>query len=168
MYTGRRPVPRGLIAAQQGGSVPAAPLTFAAASRITATMEFKNPLQEDIHFRVLDLLRRNPDMTQRRLAAELGVSAGKVNYLLAALIAKGYIKIDAFRRGRGKLGKVAYLLTRKGLQNRLALTRTYLDRKTREYEMLRTEIEALRSELAKSGPATEKVTIKGNGTTSRR
>ena len=103
--------------------------------------------REDLHFRVLSLLQDNPHLTQRELAAALGVSLGKTNYLLKALLEKGQLKIAAFRRSSDKLDKVAYLLTPEGISNRLALTQRYLARKTREYEALQAEIAALLLEL---------------------
>jgi len=105
-----------------------------------------NKLEQDTHFRVLKLLEENPHLSQRELADRLGVSLGKSNYLLRALIEKGHIKVGALRRGGDKLNRIAYLLTPEGLQSRLAMTRRYLDHKRREYEALKAEIEALSRE----------------------
>ena len=114
-------------------------------------MASQDRLQEEIHFRVLDLIQRNPHCTQRELAAALGVSLGKANYLVKALLAKGLLKVAAFRRGGAKLDKVAYLLTPAGIANRMALTADYLARKTREYEALQAEIAALQAEVGAGG-----------------
>lgn len=114
-------------------------------------------LQEETHFRVLNLLQANPHLSQRELATALGVSLGKANYLVKALLEKGQLKLAAFRRGGDKLDKVAYLLTPEGMSNRLALTRRYLAKKTQEYEALQAEISALQAELdegACPGPET--------------
>ena len=75
--------------------------------------------KEQAHFRILKALEDNPDLTQRELAEQLGLSLGKINYQLNALIAKGAIKIDNFQRGNNKLNKIAYLLTPSGLSERL-------------------------------------------------
>ena len=99
------------------------------------------------HYHLLRLLEQRPDLTQRQLAAELGVSVGHTNYLLKALLAKGYVKLGNFQRGDQKLKKLAYLLTPEGLHQRLSLTRAYLERKTREYEALHAELASLRAEL---------------------
>jgi len=99
---------------------------------------------EQIHFRILRAIEQNPDITQRELSTLLGVSKGKTNYLIAALIEKGLIKIENFQREEGKLGKIAYLLTAAGIKNRAALTRNYLARKEAEYKALKAEIRALR------------------------
>lgn len=111
-------------------------------------MERKTQLRDDIHFRVLRHLEENPHMSQRELADALGVSLGRVNYLLKALVEKGQVKIGAFRRSGDKLNKIAYLLTPSGISSRAALTREYLERKTREYEALRGELDLLRAEVA--------------------
>ncbi len=112
-------------------------------------MAERDKLREESHFRVLRALEENPHMSQRELAQTLGVSVAKANYLINALVEKGHVKIEAFRRSGDKLNKIAYLLTPQGLSNRMALTRNYLDRKTREYEALKVEIESLRAEVAK-------------------
>jgi len=79
---------------------------------------------EQVHFKILRAIESNPEITQRDLAQTLGVSKGKTNYLIAALLEKGLIKIESFQRHEGKLGKIAYLLTPEGIKNRTALTRT--------------------------------------------
>lgn len=111
-------------------------------------MAERNKLREESHFRVLRALEENPHMSQRELAQTLGVSVAKANYLINALVEKGHVKIEAFRRSGDKLNKIAYLLTPQGLSNRMALTRNYLDRKTREYEALKAEIESLQADLS--------------------
>ena len=100
--------------------------------------------QQQAHFRVLQILGEYPEINQRELAQRLGVSLGKTNYLLSALIEKGWIKIGNFRRSESKLKKVAYLLTPAGIRHRVRLTQGYLARKEAEYEALKAEIEALR------------------------
>ena len=82
----------------------------------------------------------------------LGVSGGKMHYLMAALIEKGMLKMDNFRRDDGKAGKVAYLLTPEGVTNRAGLTKAYLARKEAEYEALWAEIKALRKEESSIPP----------------
>ena len=102
---------------------------------------------ETIRFRALRLLEHQPHLTQRQLAQELGISVGKVNFLLKALAEKGLIKFSNFQHGDDKLNKLAYLLTPEGLQHRLSLTRAYLERKTRQYEALQAELASLRAEV---------------------
>ena len=95
------------------------------------------------------LLRRladAPDASQRQLARDTGVSLGKLNYALHALIDKGWVKAGNFGRSRNKLS-YAYLLTPSGIEAKARLTRAFLALKMGEYERLRTQIEDLQSEL---------------------
>lgn len=103
--------------------------------------------QEQVQFRILRTIEQNPEITQRELARQLGVSNGKAHYLIAALIEKGLLKMENFRRNDNKIAKVAYLLTPEGVNNRLQLTRDYLARKEAEYIALQQELSALRAEI---------------------
>lgn len=101
--------------------------------------------KEQAYFRVLRAVEITPDITQPQLARQLGISMGKANYLINALIDKGMIKIGNFQRREDRLKKIAYLLTPEGLKSRMELTRNYLARKETEYEALKEEITALRT-----------------------
>ena len=101
---------------------------------------------EDLRFRALRLLEANPKLSQRDLAEALGISVGKVNYCLKALLDKGLIKIHNFRASSRKL-RYAYLLTPAGLADKAAITCRFLQRKLAEYDRLREEIESLRAEV---------------------
>lgn len=79
------------------------------------------------------------------MAYELGMSLGKANYLLRALLAKGFVKAENFRNSRSKRG-YAYLLTSEGVTAKAELTRQFLATKIEEYDNLRIEIERLRDE----------------------
>lgn len=100
--------------------------------------------KEQVHFQILRAIEQNSEITQRDIARQLGISNGKTNYLIAALVEKGLVKMAHFGRTGGKLAKVAYLLTPEGVRNRAALARDYLARKEAEYEALRAEIASLR------------------------
>ncbi len=100
--------------------------------------------KEHVHFQILRAIEQKPEISQRDLARQLGISNGKAHYLIAALVEKGLVKMGNFGRTEGKLAKVAYLLTPDGVKNRAALTRDYLARKEAEYEALKVEIAALR------------------------
>ena len=106
-------------------------------------------IAEDAQLRVLQLLQDQPDLSQRQLADELGVSLGKVNYLLRALMQKGAVKVQNFRNSHNKLA-YAYLLTPVGISEKASLARRYLERKTAEYEALRIEIQRLKEEVEAS------------------
>ncbi len=103
-------------------------------------------IQEDTYFRVMHILQENPDLTQRELAEQLGVSVGGLNYCLKALMEKGLVKMQNFNQSKNKFGYV-YLLTPKGMTEKTALTHRFLKRKKEEYEALKVEIEALKSEV---------------------
>jgi len=103
----------------------------------------------EIHFQVLRAIAQNPDLTQRELAAVLGISLGKANYCLKALVVKGLVKIESFAKSKNKLG-YAYLLTPQGVSQKAALTTSFLRHKLEEYESLRSEIEMLKLETANS------------------
>jgi len=105
---------------------------------------------DEIHLKLLKLLQVNPDMSQRELSRELGVSLGKANYCLKALLDKGWIKVNNFRKNPRKLS-YAYLLTPSGLEAKAALTTRFLKRKMREYELLKQEIEELTREAQGNG-----------------
>jgi EPS-associated MarR family transcriptional regulator len=95
--------------------------------------------------RVLRLLEARPELTQREMAQELGVSLGKTNYCLHALLEKGFVKIQNFRRSAAKRGYV-YLLTPEGISAKARLTLDFLNIKKEEYDALREEIERLQNE----------------------
>jgi EPS-associated MarR family transcriptional regulator len=94
---------------------------------------------------VLRLLEASPSRSQRQIAHELGMSVGKANYVLRALLAKGLVKARNFRNSTNKRAYL-YLLTPAGAAAKADLTRRFLARKLDEYEALRLEIERLREE----------------------
>ena len=102
---------------------------------------------QEAHFRVLRLLESNPQMNQRDLAAAAGVSLGKTNYCINALLEKGLIKVQNFKSNKRKLA-YAYLLTPAGIAEKAALTQLFLTRKMEEYDALKAEIEQLKQEAA--------------------
>ena len=107
-------------------------------------------LQEDTYFRVMRILQESPDLTQRELAEKLGISVGGLNYCLKALMEKGLVKMKNFANSKNKFGYV-YVLTPTGMAEKAAITQRFLQRKMDEYEALKAEIEALRSEVEKPG-----------------
>lgn len=96
---------------------------------------------------VLRLLAAQPELSQRQLSQALGLSLGKTHYLLHALLDKGLLKIRNFKRSDHKLGYV-YLLTPKGVTQKLQMTRAFLARKEAEFELLQAAIAQLRVEVA--------------------
>lgn len=99
----------------------------------------------ELQYQALKQLQRNPRLTQRQLAEILGVSLGKTNYLVKSLLDVGWLKLENFRKSDNKMGYI-YLLTPKGIAQKAAITRRFLERKKSEYERLVLEIEALEIE----------------------
>ena len=102
--------------------------------------------RDELRLRVLRALEANPELSQRQLAAELGVSLGGVNYALKALIERGFGKADNFRKSGAKAAYL-YVLTPKGIAEKSSLATAFLGRKLAEYEVLRQEIDALQGEV---------------------
>ena len=101
---------------------------------------------QEIHLKVLRQLENDPEITQRVLAKELGVSLGKANYCLKALIDKGLVKVANFKNSNNKSAYI-YLLTPKGIEEKSRITIHFLKRKIDEYEELRREIDELQQEV---------------------
>lgn len=107
-------------------------------------------LDETTHYGLLKTLEENPGLSQRDLAKKLGVSLGKINFCLNALVAKGSLKINNFRNSDNKLAYV-YLLTPSGVEQKARMTVQFLKYKVQEYERLRAEIEELQREAEQKG-----------------
>lgn len=106
----------------------------------------RSKLQEDTHFRLLRLLQNNPEMSQRELAAAVGISVGGTHYVLNALIEKGLVKLGNFTAAEYKR-RYAYVLTPKGIKEKASIAKNFLRRKIEEYEALKCEIDDLREEV---------------------
>jgi len=105
-----------------------------------------NP-RDEVRLRVLRALEDNPELSQRQLAAALGVSLGGVNYAVKALVERGFVKVKNFSRSDNKVAYL-YVLTPSGLAEKVSVATALLGRKLEEYEVLTSEIEALKSEAA--------------------
>jgi EPS-associated MarR family transcriptional regulator len=107
------------------------------------------PESLEIDVRTLQILEHQPALNQRELAQELGVSLGKANYCLRALLAKGLVKAQNFKNSKNKLA-YAYVLTPAGITARAELTAEFLKVKLAEYERVRLQIEQLKQSLQDS------------------
>lgn len=105
-------------------------------------------MSQESHIKVLRAIEANPEISQRELAKLLGISLGKANYCLQALIEKGWIKARNFKNSKRKAA-YAYVLTPDGLEKKAVITRQFLERKVEEYEQLKKEIDQLRAESAR-------------------
>ena len=104
-------------------------------------------LTDETRYRILKLLEADPRASQRRIAEVLGISLGRVNYCLQALIDKGFVKAANFRNSANKRAYL-YLLTPKGIEARAKTTLLFLKVKLNEYEQITKELEELRREAA--------------------
>ena len=104
-------------------------------------------MSDERQLKALRLLQEHPEMSQRQLADNLGVSLGAANYCLKALVEKGWVKLENFQKNPNKLGYL-YLLTPIGITAKTQLTASFLKRKLMEYEDLKSEIEELKVMIA--------------------
>jgi len=98
---------------------------------------------------LLNLLReidKTPAMTQRQLSSKVGISLGKVNFILRALIEKGLIKVSNFKKSNNKSAYL-YYLTPYGIEQKTMITYRFLKRKIEEYGQLEEEIRRLTKEV---------------------
>jgi len=120
----------------------------------------RNP-PEAWRLQVLKLLQANPSLSQRQLAAEMGVSLGKANYCLRALVEKGLVKLGNFSNSPNKR-QYAYLLTPAGVEEKTRITLAFLKRKEAEFKAIQREIEALKGELEST-----RISVQDDGADSR-
>ena len=99
----------------------------------------------ETHLKILKHIESNPHISQRQLAQELGVSVGKINYCVQALITKGLLKVGNFKRSSNKMSYL-YLLTPAGIDEKTRLTASFLKSKIAEHEKITQEIEQLRQD----------------------
>jgi len=112
-------------------------------------------IPDELRYQLLKEIAENPDISQRELARAMGVSLGKANYCLKALIQAGWVKAGNFARSRSKLNYM-YVLTPKGVAEKASVTLRFLEQKQAQYEKLKQEIEVLKNEA-------EKLAFKRNG-----
>ncbi|MCX6983490.1 MAG: MarR family EPS-associated transcriptional regulator [Lentisphaerae bacterium] len=118
-----------------------------------ATLAARLEKEETLH--IIREIDRSPEMSQRELSIRLGISVGKVNFLINALIDKGFIKVENFRKSNNKIAYL-YNLTPCGIEEKARMTYLFLKRKTAEYEQLAQEIRQLQAEVQLNGaPAGE-------------
>ena len=102
------------------------------------------------NYRLLKLIEERPEISQRELAAKLGLSLGKVNYCLKAFVSRGLVKVDNFRRSDNK-HTYAYLLTPKGIEERARMTVRFFRAMDAEYKTLKQEVELLEQQRNSHG-----------------
>lgn len=113
-------------------------------------------LTDEYRYKILNLVQAKPEISQRELAKNLGISLGKANFCLKALIEIGLLKATNFRNSKNKLAYM-YLLTPNGVEEKSRITMRFLKAKMQEYELLKAEINQLmqetKTELSPDGQA---------------
>lgn len=104
------------------------------------------PMDEALRLRLMRQINESPELSQRELAQRMGLSLGKTNYCLRALIDTGWVKVNNFRTSQNKLA-YAYVLTPSGLRAKATVTAAFLQRKQREFVQLEREIAELKDEV---------------------
>ena len=102
-------------------------------------------MQDEVSYKLLKIIEEDPHLSQREIAARMGVSLGKANYCLKSLIDKGFIKARNFYNNDHKVGYI-YMLTPSGVEEKISVTYRFLKRKMREYEEIKAEIDSLKAE----------------------
>jgi EPS-associated MarR family transcriptional regulator len=115
----------------------------------------KTNLEKEEVLQVLREIKSDPEMTQRDLSVKLGISLGKVNFIMKALIHRGFIKVDNFKKSNNKSAYL-YYLTPKGAEEKARITYRFLRRKIKEYENLEHEIQRLEQEVGEAAVQGEK------------
>jgi len=105
-------------------------------------------LSDEYRYKILKRLEADPEISQRELAGELGISLGRVNFCVQALIEKGLVKAKNFRNSKNKKG-YAYFLTPRGIEEKAKITVQFLKVKIAEHEALTKEIKSLQQEAGK-------------------
>jgi len=104
-------------------------------------------MHEEISYKLFNLVEQHPNLSQRELAKEMGISLGKTNNCLKGLMEKGWLKARNFKNSNNRIA-YAYVLTSTGLREKAKITARFLKHKVREYEILKSEIEKLRQEVS--------------------
>ena len=115
-------------------------------------------LSDEYRYKILKRLENDPEISQRILAKELGISLGRVNYCINALIDKGWVKANNFRNNQHKKAYI-YLLTPRGVEEKSRITVEFLKTKIAEYEALKQEVEILQQEAAQIKAAKQRLEI---------
>ncbi|MCD6264758.1 MAG: MarR family EPS-associated transcriptional regulator [Deltaproteobacteria bacterium] len=100
--------------------------------------------------KLLQEIKKTPEMTQRELSSRLDISLGKINFLIRALIDKGFIKATNFKNAKNKYAYL-YLLTPRGIEEKTKITCRFLKRKMKEYKQMEEEIRQLKKEVIEIG-----------------
>lgn len=104
-------------------------------------------MNDELQHRIFKIIEKNSSINQRELSQALGISLGKANYCIRALIERGWVKANNFRNNQNKLA-YAYILTPNGIDEKASVALRYLKRKMQEYDELKLAVEELKKELS--------------------
>ena len=107
-------------------------------------------MHDETTYKLFKAIEANPATNQRQLAGELGMSLGKLNYCLKALLKKGLVKVENFLVSNNKRCYL-YRLTPAGLSEKAVVSMRFLNHKMREYEKIKQEIRNLEQEINTQG-----------------
>ena len=113
-------------------------------------VQHSDQLENEVVLRILRELKKSPEMTQRGLSSRLGISLGKVNFLINAMIRRDFVKIESFKTSANK-NAYLYYLTPRGIEEKARTTCFFLKRKMKEHELLEEEIKQLQEEVQEIG-----------------
>lgn len=113
-------------------------------------VQHSDQLENEAVLRILRELQKSPEMTQRELSSRLGISLGKVNFLINVMIQRDFVRIESFKTSTNK-NAYLYCLTPRGIEEKARTTCFFLKRKMKEYELLEEEIRQLREEVQEIG-----------------
>jgi len=105
------------------------------------------PMDINTRYRILKIIQEQPELSQRDLAQRMGISLGKTNFCIQALIKVGLIKARNFRNSKNKAAYL-YQLTPSGIEEKAQVTKAFLQRKLEEYEIIQQEIAELQADVA--------------------
>lgn len=97
-------------------------------------------------YMVLSELEKNSEISQRELAVKLQLSLGKINFIIKALVEKGFIKLERFI-GSGNKSGYRYVFTPKGIKAKYNITLDYIKRKEADYERIAEEIKTAKESV---------------------
>ena len=117
-------------------------------------VQHSDQLENEVVLRILRELKKSPEMTQRELSSRLGISLGKVNFLINAMIQRDFVKIENFKTSTNK-NAYLYYLTPRGIEEKARTTCFFLKRKMKEYELLEEEIRQLQEEVQEIGMSSD-------------
>ena len=104
-------------------------------------------VQPEINYKLFKMLEAQPNLTQRQMAQEMGISLGKFNYCIKELVKKGFVKVDRFTSSENKAAYL-YLLTPRGIEEKAMVTNSFLKRKMAEFEEIKKQIKDLKLEIS--------------------